>query len=67
MGQVHLRDQKTIEAEDLFDRTLRWMGENLDGANRAVSPHGHPRAGTPCTNSGTAIIVCCYITHLGRC
>lgn len=66
MGQMHLRDQKIIGAEDLLDRTLRWMRENLDGANRAVHPAGHSNEGKPCSNSGTAIIVCCYINVLGR-
>ena len=66
MGQMHLRDQKIIGAEDLLDRTLRWMRENLDGANRAVHPAGHSNEGKPCSNSGTAIIVCCYINALGK-
>jgi hypothetical protein len=52
--------------EDLMDKTLRWMSENLDGAYRARYPSGHEKAGEPCTNSGTAIIVCCYINALGK-
>lgn len=66
MGQPHLRDQNLIGTEDLLDRTLRWMKENLDGANSAVHPKGHVSAGKPCTNSGTGIIVCCYINALGK-
>jgi hypothetical protein len=42
------------------------MSENLSGAQRAVHPPGHPNAGTHCTNSGTGIIVCCYINALGK-
>ena len=52
--------------EDTMDKTLRWMGENLDGAQRAVHPAGHPNAGEHCTNSGTGILVCCYINALGK-
>ena len=53
-------------AEDTFDRTLRWMTENLNGAYSAKHPEGHPHAGDHCTNSGTCIIVCSYINALGK-
>lgn len=49
-----------------MDRTLRWMSENLGGAKRAVHPPGHKNAGDYCTNSGTGILVCCYINALGK-
>jgi hypothetical protein len=52
--------------EDLMDQTLRWMTENLNGAYNAVHPDGHPKAGNHCTNSGTCILVCCYINALGK-
>src|SRR3972149_5673120 len=55
-----------MPTEDLMDRTLRWMSENLSGAQRAVHPPGHKKAGTPCTNSGTGVLVCCYIDALGK-
>ncbi len=52
--------------EDLVERTLRWMTENLNGAYAAQHPVGHPHAGHHCTNSGTCILVCCYINSLGK-
>jgi hypothetical protein len=52
--------------EDLMDRTLRWMGDNLQGANNAKYPPGHPQEGDHCVNSGTCILVCCYINVLGK-
>ena len=36
------------------------------GAYEAVHPPGHPTAGKPCTNSGTCILVCCYMNALGK-
>jgi len=52
--------------EDLMDRTLRWMGDNLRGAYTAKYPPEHPKAGQYCVNSGTCILVCCYINALGK-
>jgi hypothetical protein len=52
--------------EDQMDQRLRWMTENLNGAYMARHPEGHPSAGKHCTNSGTCIIVCCYINALGK-
>lgn len=52
--------------EDLLDRTLRWMGENLSGAYLAKYPPEHAKAGQHCVNSGTCILVCCYISALGK-
>lgn len=52
--------------EHVMDRTLRWMSENLTGAQNAVHPPGHENAGEHCTNSGTGLIVCCYINALGK-
>jgi len=52
--------------EDLMDRTLRWMCENLHGAYTATYAPGHPKAGQYCVNSGTCILVCCYINALGK-
>src|SRR5687767_3586737 len=66
MGTLELRADAVIQNEDLMERTLRWMGENLGGAHRATHPPEHRAAGTPCTNSGTGIIVCCYIDALGK-
>jgi len=56
----------TKAKEDAVERTLRWMTENLNGAYMAKHPEGHPNAGYHCTNSGTCIIVCCYINALGK-
>ena len=42
------------------------MSENLNGAYTACHPAPHPSAGKPCTNSGTCILVCCYINALGK-
>ncbi len=56
----------TKAKEDGCERTLRWMTENLNGAYAAKHPEGHPKAGQHCTNSGTCIIVCCYINALGK-
>ena len=52
--------------EDPMEKRLRWMTENLNGAYMARHPEGHPNVGTPCTNSGTCIIACCYINGLGK-
>lgn len=52
--------------EDYMDKRLRWMEENIDGAYNAVHPPGHDHAGSHCTNSGTFILVCCYIEALGK-
>lgn len=52
--------------EDLMDKTLRWMAENLDGAQKAVYAPEHEKAGRRCTNSGTGLIACCYINALGK-
>ena len=49
-----------------MDRTLRWMKENLDGAYYAKFPQGHEKSGKHCTNSGTALIIFCYINVLGK-
>jgi len=56
----------TNAREDAMERRLRWMTENLNGAYNARHPEGHPNAGDHCTNSGTCIIVCCYINALGK-
>lgn len=52
--------------EDSVDKALRWMSENLKGAYMAVHPREHGQAGKHCTNSGTCILVCCYINALGK-
>lgn len=52
--------------EDIVERTLRRMTENLMGAYNATHPPEHPHGGTHCTNSGTCILVCCYINALGK-
>lgn len=52
--------------EDRMDQRLRWMTENVEGAYNAVHPKGHDNAGEPCVNSGTCILVCCYINALGK-
>jgi hypothetical protein len=56
----------TKAKEDECERKLRWMTENLNGAYAAKHPEGHKNAGKHCTNSGTCIIVCCYINALGK-
>ena len=53
-------------AADLMDRTLRWMRENLEGAQNARHPVGHLNEGQPCTNSGTGILTLAYIEVLGK-
>lgn len=57
---------KNLEQEPLMDRTLRWMHENLDGAYNATYPSEHEKSGQHCTNSGTAILIFCYINILGK-
>ena len=52
--------------EGAVEQKLRWMTENVKGAYTARHPEGHPNAGGYCTNSGTCIIVCCYINGLGK-
>jgi hypothetical protein len=52
--------------EHVVEKTLRWMTENLRGAYNAKHPPGHPKAGNHCVNSGTCILVCCYINALGK-
>jgi hypothetical protein len=42
------------------------MSENLNGAYDARHPPSHSSAGKHCTNSGTCILVCCYINALGK-
>jgi len=56
----------TSNREDAMEQRLRWMKENLNGAYNALHPKGHRNAGRHCTNSGTCIIVCCYINALGK-
>jgi hypothetical protein len=56
----------TKAKEDECDRKLRWMTENLNGAYAAKHPEGHKNAGKHCTNSGTCIILFCYINALGK-
>lgn len=58
--------------KDVMAKRLTWMKENVEGAYYArhehnpncpqdhVDPTGH------CTNSGTCIIVCCYMEGLGK-
>ncbi len=54
------------QKENLLEQTLRWMLDNLQGAYTAKYPEGHLKAGHPCVNSGTCILVCCYINALGK-
>jgi hypothetical protein len=56
----------TTTREDTVEKTLRWMSENLNGAYTAVHPQDHRYAGKHCTNSGTCVLVCCYINALGK-
>ena len=56
----------TTAHEHIVERSLRWMTENLMGAYNATHPPGHPHAGNHCTNSGTCILVCCYINAMGK-
>lgn len=51
---------------DLMEQTLTWMTDNLEGAYNAKYPQGHSKAGQHCVNSGTCILVCCYIGALGK-
>lgn len=55
--------------EDDMDQRLRWMRENVLGAYHAKHEHNPsaPKDQTGhCTNSGTCIIVCCYVNGLGK-
>lgn len=47
-------------------RTLRWMKNNVRGAYEAVHPPGTVDAGKHRVNSGTCLLVCCYINALGK-
>jgi len=49
-----------------MDRTLRWMEENLSGSYNAKYPPEHAKSGEHCTNSGTCLLICCYINILGK-
>lgn len=48
--------------EDLLDRTTRWMTDNVQGAYTAVDP----KDGGFRVNSGTCLLVCCYVNSLGK-
>ena len=54
--------------EDKMDQRLRWMSENVQGAYNARHPAGHIKDGGDdhCTNSGTCILVFCYMEALGK-
>lgn len=53
-------------AEKDMDRRLRWMKEHVEGAYNAVHPPTHKHAGEHCVNSGTCILVFCYMEALGK-
>ncbi|HEX6187607.1 MAG TPA: hypothetical protein VFZ40_05985 [Pyrinomonadaceae bacterium] len=54
--------------EGKMDQRLRWMSENVHGAYNARHPDGHIKEGGDdhCTNSGTCILVSCYMEALGK-
>jgi hypothetical protein len=54
--------------ESKMDERLRWMSENVQGAYNARHPAGHIKvsADDHCTNSGTCILVFCYMEALGK-
>jgi hypothetical protein len=52
--------------EDAMAQRLRWMEENVDGAYHARHPKGHDEEGGYRTNSGTCILVSCYMEALGK-
>ena len=54
--------------ESKMDERLRWMSENVQGAYNARHPAGHIKDGGDdhCTNSGTCILVFCYMEALGK-
>lgn len=56
----------TNAREDAMEQRLRWMTETINGAYMAKYPEGHPKEGGHCVNSGTCIIVFCYINGLGK-
>lgn len=56
----------TGASETDFERTLRWMTNNVRGAYEAVHASGTPDAGKPRVNSGTCLLVCCYMNALGK-
>jgi len=58
----------TKPSESKMDQRLRWMSENVRGAYNARHPAGHIKDGgnDHCTNSGTCILVCCYMEALGK-
>ena len=54
--------------EDKMEQRLRWMSENVQGAYNARHPDGHIKdeRDNHCTNSGTCILVFCYMEALGK-
>ena len=54
--------------EGKMEKRLRWMSENVQGAYNARHPDGHIKDGGDdhCTNSGTCILVSCYMEALGK-
>lgn len=60
------------QSKDTMERRLRWMKENVEGAYYARHEHNpncpqdHVDPTGYCTNSGTVIIVCCYMEGLGK-
>ena len=58
----------TKRGESKMDERLRWMSENVQGAYNARHPAAHIQNGGDdhCTNSGTCILVFCYMEALGK-
>jgi len=60
------------QTKDTMERRLRWMKENVEGAYYAKHEHNpncpqdHVDPTGYCTNSGTVIIVSCYMEGLGK-
>lgn len=66
---IHRRRYRRVaKPERKMDKRLRWMSENVQGAYNARHPVGHIKDGGDdhCTNSGTCILVSCYMEALGK-
>lgn len=61
-----MRIEGETMAKKHMDQRLRWMKEHVDGAYNAVHPPSHKHAGKHCVNSGTCILVFCYMEALGK-
>jgi len=52
--------------ESELERTTRYMLDNVHGAYESKYSPPHPAHGQPRVNSGTCLLICCYIGALGK-